>query len=215
MGLSDFLSSALTVGTQAAGAHQSGLAERKRTETADLLEQIKLARQKQQDDMARQLQEATLAQTEARTRQLTEPKPDEPYKPPMTVSPGQGVRQPDGTYKVMIPARPRLRAGAGSGNAGLGSPDETRHKSRIAGWTAATIKAGEKDPERLVAAAVAMNPGVDPQIVAAAVYDTITKLEPKPPKGSEGGEATPTAPVRPAGWSDAKWNKYLKDTEPM
>jgi hypothetical protein len=94
MGLADFLSSALTVGTQAAGAHQSGLAERKRTETADLLDQIKLARQKQQDEMARQLQEAQIGNYKSLAEDRARPAPDD-----VQVVEGQLVNRTQGTAK--------------------------------------------------------------------------------------------------------------------
>ena len=60
MSFADFLSSALTVGTQAAGAHEAGLRERGQQETADLLQKIQLARQANTDAMNKQLHEAQI-----------------------------------------------------------------------------------------------------------------------------------------------------------
>jgi hypothetical protein len=74
--------------------------------------------------------------------------------------------------------KPRGEASSGAGP--RGGPQETRDKARIAGWAAATIKAGESNPDRLVSAALAMNRGVDPQIVSAAVYEALLKAEEAP-----------------------------------
>lgn len=65
MGFADFLSSALTVGTQAAGAHEQGLAQRGQNESQDLLQKIQLARQANQDAMAKRLHEAQIGNYES------------------------------------------------------------------------------------------------------------------------------------------------------
>lgn len=180
MSLANFLSAGLTTGTQAAAAHQQGIGARKRTETADLLDQIKLARQQNEDAMTKQLRDAQIKNYESMATQREEPSAprEAPYIP-------EGAAVPDGKGGYTIPAPRRFApkaasSGSGGNGAALGSPDESRHKARISGWAAATIKAGEANPDRLVAAALAMNPGVNPQIVSAAVYEALLKSEEAP-----------------------------------
>ena len=60
MGLLDFLSSAGTVATNAAAAHEAGLRQAGQQETADLLQKIQLARQANTDAMNKQLHEAQI-----------------------------------------------------------------------------------------------------------------------------------------------------------
>jgi hypothetical protein len=40
------------------------------------------------------------------TKLYPPPEPEKPERPPPKAAPGEGVRQPDGTYKVMVPATP-------------------------------------------------------------------------------------------------------------
>lgn len=54
---------------------------------------------------------------------------------------------------------------------------EGRDRVRVAGWALATMRAGEKDPDRLAAAALAMNPHMSPQSVAAAIGDAGMKWD--------------------------------------
>ncbi len=73
MGLLDFLSSASTVGTQAAAAHEKGLAEGQNRETQDLLQRIQLARQQNADALNRQLTQSTIKLHGAQTQKALEP----------------------------------------------------------------------------------------------------------------------------------------------
>lgn len=178
MSFADFLSSALTVGTQAAGAHQQGLAQRGQRETQDLLQKIQLARQANQDAMAKRLHEAQIGNYESLAKDRMAP--PEPKAPPPYIPEGAAVLGEDGKYTIPAPRRFAPRAGTSQGGTGggpRGGPQEGRDKQRITGWATATIKAGEANPDRLVAAALAMNPGVDPQIVSAAVYEALMKIE--------------------------------------
>lgn len=64
-----------------------------------------------------------------------------------------------------------------SGGEAKTGAQEARDRARVAGWAVATMRAGEKDPQRLADAALAMNPRMNPQAVAAAVADAQLKLE--------------------------------------
>jgi hypothetical protein len=105
MGLADFLSSALTVGTQAAGAREKGVATRRKAETADLLERIKLMRQQQQDAMAQQLQQAQIGNYESLAADRA--KPPEPPAPRRQVVDGQLVDLDAGTAAPIAGFTPR------------------------------------------------------------------------------------------------------------
>lgn len=103
----------------------------------------------------------------------------------------------------------RDRAAAATGGTGGMTPthlgaQEVRDRSRVAGWATATMQAGETDPQRLTAAALAMNPKMNPQTVAAAIADAQTKWNSK--TATEGRllnrslntPATPATPSAPA-----------------
>lgn len=77
-GFADFLSSALTVGTQAAGAHEAGIAQKGQRETQDLLQKIQLARQANQDAMANQLRDAQIKNYDSLAQERLKPEPETP-----------------------------------------------------------------------------------------------------------------------------------------
>lgn len=109
MGFADFLSSALTVGTQAAGAQQAGLAQRGQRETQDLLQRIQLARQQNEDVLNQRLKGAQIKNYESLAADRNTP-PDETFGAPvpMTINgePGMFERGNRGTLRRVPGAVP-------------------------------------------------------------------------------------------------------------
>ena len=234
MGLSDFLSSALTVGTQAAGAHEAGLAQRGQMETQDLLQKIQLARQANQDAMAKQLQGAQIKNYESLAADRA--KPDEetfgaPVPLTMNGQPGVYERGNRGTLRQVPGATPYKDTSALSetirhnkameGLSGQrGKASNSAELEEAEGWWNTVIKSqGATETPEGRAAAAAFNamrkahPDWTPQRIMLSIMKAtqargraIRQDEPE----DEG--APPAPPQRPPGWSDEKWNQYLRDT---
>jgi hypothetical protein len=126
------LSPALTVGTQAAGTYEQAKAQANDRNTKNFLQSAMLLKGQHDDQINEQLKGAQTTEANARATALLNPPirqreafnvpgvglvqigedgqphvlvgpPPKEIQPPQTVSPGQGVRQPDGSYKVIIP----------------------------------------------------------------------------------------------------------------
>lgn len=103
-GFLDLLSPALTVGTSAATAQIQGTEAKNERDQADVLKMLATIRQQHLDANKQSLDDATMRHLNTQSDVLKTPVVK---APPETMNPGQGLRQPDGSYKVEVAARPQ------------------------------------------------------------------------------------------------------------
>lgn len=214
MGFLDFLSPALTVGTQAAGTYQQAKAQANDRNTKNFMQSAMLLKQQHDDEINQQLRGAQTAEANARTNMI--------LNPAETWGDAEDVQGEDGKLqRVLRSNRGNIRPiGAPPPKPPqLGDPaylkaeaDLARVRANAADRTTTTTSTTIRPH---VERAKAAGGGAGFYIDANGKFVMGTPPDGGAPSPSPAPTPRPPAakpPARPAGWDDAKWNRYLTDT---